>query len=276
MKDLKQKSIDGVIWNLLEKFGVQFIKLVLGVILARILTPADYGLIGMITVFIAISTIFIDSGFGLAYIQKKDADEVDASTIFYFNLLVSILFFFILWFTAPLIAEFYNETILIQLIRVLALVLIINAFSIIQVSNLSRNVDFKKKTILKVVSAILSGGAGIASALNGYGVWSLVIQRIAKSLIDSVGLWVLYKWRPTFIFSIDSLKSMFSFSSWALFLGLLTSIFDNIYFIVIGKYFPAAPIRFLYESQTISANNISNSILCCWFCCFSCIFKITG
>ena len=249
MKDLKQKSIDGVIWNLLEKFGVQFIKLVLGVILARILTPADYGLIGMITIFIAISTIFIDSGFGLAYIQKKDATDEDASTIFYFNLLVSIICFLLLWFFAPYIAQFYNESQLVDLVRVLGLVLIVNAFSLIQVSQLSRNVDFKKKTILMVISAVLSGGAGIGAALMGYGVWSLVIQRLAKSFIESVGLWWLYNWRPKIVFSISSLKSMFSFSSWALFLGLLTAIFDNIYYVVIGKFFPAALLGFYTKGK---------------------------
>ncbi len=249
MSNLKQKSIDGVIWNLLEKIGVQMIKLVLGVILARLLTPGDYGLIGMITVFIAISSIFIDSGFGLAYIQKKDADDVDASTIFYFNLFVSTTLFAVLWLAAPFIANFYDEEQLTQLIRVLAVVLIINSFGLIQITKLNKEVNFKKKTILMLISAVASGGAGIFAALQGFGVWSLVVQKITKSAIDSVGLWLFYKWRPLFVFSIASLKSLLSFSTWALFLGILTAIFDNIYLIVIGKFFPAAQLGFYTKAK---------------------------
>lgn len=249
MSNLKEKSINGVIWNLLEKFGVQIIKLILGVILARILTPADYGLIGMITVFISISIIFIDSGFGLAYIQKKDATHVDASTIFYFNLVVSILFFIILWFLAPVIADFYDQPELISLLRVLSIVLIINAFGLIQVTQLTKNVDFKKKTILKIISAILSSSAGITAALIGYGVWSLVIQSIAKSIIENLGLWFFYRWRPLPYFSIKSLKSLLSFSTWSLFMSIIATIFDNLYIIVIGKFFPAAQLGYYTKAN---------------------------
>lgn len=249
MSSLKQKSINGVIWNLTEKVGIQLIRLVLGVVLARLLTPADYGLIGMITVFIAISAMFIDSGFGLAFIQKQDADDIDASTIFYFNLIVSILFFFVLYFTAPLIARFYEENLLIDLIRVLSLVLIINSFGLIQRTKLTKNVDFKKKTILMIISAILSSTCGIIAALSNYGVWSLVIQQIVKASVESIGLYVLYKWKPLPYFSVKSLKSMFSFSAWALLMGIIESIFNNIYTIVIGKFFPAAQLGFYTKGK---------------------------
>lgn len=247
--NLKQKSINGIFWNLLEKIGIQLIRLILGVTLARLLTPADYGLIGMITVFIAISLIFIDSGFGMAYIQKQDADDVDASTIFYFNLFVSVFFFIILWFSAPLIANFYNENQLIDLIRVLSIVLIINSFGLIQRTKLTKNVDFKKKTLLMMVSAVISGIAGIIAAILNYGVWSLVIQRITQSSIESIGLYVLYRWTPLPYFKIKSLKSMLSFSSWSLSLGILNTIFDNIYIIVIGKFFPAAQLGFYTKAK---------------------------
>ena len=194
MSSLKQKSINGVIWNLTEKVGKQFIKIVLGVILARLLTPADYGLIGMITVFFAISMVFIDSGFGLAYIQKKDATEVDASTIFYFNLVVSSLFYVVLWFTAPFIADFYGESQLIELIRVMAIVLIINSFGLVQLVKLQKDVNFKKKTLLTLGSAVLATTAGIIAALLDYGVWSLVIQEVLRAIIKNLGLWIFYKW----------------------------------------------------------------------------------
>lgn len=249
LNNLKQKSINGIIWSLTEKIGIQLIKLVLGVILARLLTPADYGLIGMITVFISISIMFIDSGFGLAYIQKQDANDIDASTIFYFNLVVSIFFYLVLYFAAPSIAIFYEEYRLINLIRVLSFVLIINSFGLIQRTKLTKNVDFKRKTILMLISAVLSSTCGIIAALSNYGVWSLVVQGMVKACIESIGLYVLYKWKPLPYFSLISLKSMLSFSTWALLLGIIESIFNNIYIIVIGKFFPPAQLGFYTKAQ---------------------------
>lgn len=249
MSTLKQKSVDGIIWNLTEKFGIQFIKLILGVILARLLTPADYGLIGMITVFFVVANVFVDSGFGLAYIQKKDADETDASTIFFFNLIVSIILYLLLWFTASLIANFYEQTQLIDLVRVMGLILIINSFSIIQIAKLTKEVDFKKKTIILLISSVIGGGAGISAALLNYGVWSLVIQGVVNASIKTLGLWIAYKWKPLFVFNLNSIKSLFSFSSWALLISIIGTIFDNIYILVIGKFFPAAELGFYTKAR---------------------------
>jgi O-antigen/teichoic acid export membrane protein len=263
LSNLKQKSIDGVIWTLIEKVGKQFIKIILGVILARLLTPADYGLIGMITVFFAFSMVFIDSGFGSAYIQKKEANDVDASTIFYFNLFVSSLFFVALWFTAPLIADFYGESQLIELIRVMAIVLIINSFGLVQLVKLKKDVNFKKKTLLTLSSAVLATTAGIIAALLDYGVWSLVIQEIVRAIIKNLGLWIFYKWRPLLSFNIDSLKSLFSFSSWSLLIGIVNSIFDNIYTLVIGKFFPVAQLGFYTKAnqfQKMISKQASNAV----------------
>jgi O-antigen/teichoic acid export membrane protein len=263
LSSLKQKSIDGVFWSLLEKFGIQFIKLFLGIILARLLTPADYGMIGMITIFISLSLTFIDSGFGLAYIQKQDANEKDASTIFYFNLIVSTLLYIVLWFSAPLISNFYGENQLIEIIRILSLVLIVNSFGMIQLTKLKKDVKFKKKTILIIFSTLISGSAGIIFALNGYGVWSLVIQTLTKASIESIGLWIFYKWRPQFYFSVKSLKSMFSFSAWSLITNLTSTFFENLYYIVIGKFFPAAQLGFYTKAkqfqQTLSKTT-SNAV----------------
>lgn len=249
MKSLKQKSIDGVIWKSIEKVGIQLIKLVLGVILARLLTPADYGLIGMITVFFAISMVFIDSGFGLAYIQKQDANEIDASTIFYFNLIVSSLFYLVLWFAAPLISNFYEESQLTLLIRVMSVVLIINSFSLIQLTKLNKEIKFKKKTILILVSAVLASTSGIIAALSDFGVWSLVIQEIVRAISKSLGLWFFIKWRPLPCFNLYSLKSMFSYSSWVFLMGIITAIFDNLYTLVIGKVFSASQLGFYTKAN---------------------------
>ena len=176
MGDLKSKSVDGVFWTLLEKVGLQFIKIVLGVILARLLTPDDYGLIGMITVFFAISMTFITSGFGLAFIQKKDADDVDASTIFYFNLIVSSLIYILLWFTAPLIASFYKEPQLIGLTRVMSLVLVFNSFGLIQLTKLQKEVSFKKKTLL-IIRYFSGTNSKFNIVSNKYWIEQVVIVR---------------------------------------------------------------------------------------------------
>lgn len=249
MANLKEKSINAVIWNLLERYGNQFVSLIIGVILARILTPADYGLIGMITVFFALAMVFVNSGFGSAYIQKKDANEDDASTIFFFNIGLSSFFYIIFWLLAPLIANFYNQIELINLIRVSSVILIINSFSIIQIAKLTKDVNFKKKSILSLVSTIISGVLGILAALFGYGVWSLVIQQVSSTLLNAIGLWSFYSWRPRMVFNIESLKSMFSFGSWVLLTDLIFTIFRNIYILVIGKFFPVAILGFYTKAK---------------------------
>lgn len=249
MENLKQRSIDGVFWNLLEKMGIHLIKLILGVILARLLTPEDYGLIGMITVFFVFANIFVDSGFGLAYIQKKDASEIDASTIFFFNLFISIFFYCLLWIIAPYIANFYVKPQLIELTRVMGIVIIINSFGIMQRAKLTKEVDFKKKTIIMLMSAVISGGIGITAALLNFGVWSIVIQVLTNAFILTLGLWVFYKWKPLIVFNFDSLRSMFSFSSWSLLNNAIRSLFDNFYILVIGKYFPAAELGFYTKAN---------------------------
>lgn len=252
-KSLKEKSIKGVFWNLIEKFGIQFIKLTLGIILARLLTPKDYGLIGMVTVFFVVAQVFIDSGFGYAYIQKKNANEVDASTIFFFNFLVSIAIYILLWFFAPIIARFYSENQLIVLIRTMSVVIIINSFSVIQISKLTKDVNFRNKTIILLISAIVAGSAGIVTALLNYGVWSLVVQGIVRASLTSLGLWIAYKWKPLWIFSLQSLRSMFSFSYWVLLTSIIRTVFDNIYTLTIGKFFPMAELGFYTKAKSFQS-----------------------
>lgn len=263
MNNLKDRSINGVIWSLIEKIGIQIVRLVLGIILARMLTPADYGLIGIITVFFAIVMVFINSGFGMAFIQKQGANEIDASTIFYFNMVVSLFFYMLLWLLAPYIAIFYDETQLTSLIRVLSIILIINSFTLIQFAKLTKGLELKKKTIIILVSAVLSGFAGITAALLNFGVWSLVVQQIVSALAKSVGLWFLYKWRPLLLFRIDSLKSMLSFSTWSLSTGVIVTVFNNIYILVIGKFFPIAELGFYTKAkqfQQIVSNQMSTAV----------------
>lgn len=248
-ENLKEKAVKGISWNLIERIGVQGIKFILGIILARLLMPADFGLIGMITVFFAIAQVFVQSGFGHAYIQKEHVDEKDANTVFYVNLITSVLLYFVLWFGAEAIANFYDQPQLVSLTRVMGIIVIINSFNVIQIAKITRNVDFKKKTQVTLIATIISGFAGIYAAYKGMGVWSLVIQHLSNAFIFSIILWVKSKWVPSLSFSRQSFKSLFSFGSWILAGGLLRTTFDNIYILIIGKLFPIAQLGFYTKAK---------------------------
>ena len=237
--------------------------LFLNIIIARLLTPSDYGLIGIIMVFFVVAHVFVDSGLGTAYIQKTHVSEKDANTIFIFNLLVSIFAYSILWFSAPLVSHFYEQPLLVNLIRVMGLVIIINAFSIVQIAQLTRDLDFKRKTKIALFSVLFSGALGIVAALNGFGVWSLVIQNIANRFAMTIGLWITSKWKPRLQFSMISFNEMFSFGSWILMTGLIRTTFNNIYVLVIGKIFPIAQLGFYTKAkqlQQISSTHILSAI----------------
>ena len=260
---LEQKTVRGIAWNLFERFGVQGLSFVLGVVLARLLTPADFGLIGMIYVFFAVAQVFVEGGFVAAYIQKKEVTADDSDTVFYSNLFISLAIYLVLWISAPAIAEFYNQPVLIRLTRVAALVIIINAFNLIQMAQIIRNVDFKRKTKVTLIATFLSGVAGITAAYAGFGVWSLVIQQIANRILTTSGFWVTSKWRPGLKFSSESFKSLFSFGFWMLAAGLIRTIFDNIYILVIGKFFPAAQLGFYSKAkrfEIMASDEVSSAV----------------
>lgn len=260
---LKQKAIKGVSWNLIDRFGRQGIKFILNIILARLLTPEAFGLVGMITVFFAVAQVFIESGFGQAYIQKKEATHIDANTVFFTNLFLSLALYGILWLSAPLIARFYEEPKLIDLIHVMGLVIIINAFNVIQVAKLSRAINFKSMAKVNLVSTIFAGTSGITAAYYGLGVWSLVIQSLTNRSLSTAGLWFLTKWKPSLQISKDSFKEMFSFGSWVLFASIIRKIFDNIYILVIGKVFTTGDLGLYTKSKqfkVLASEQISKAI----------------
>jgi O-antigen/teichoic acid export membrane protein len=260
MKSLRQKMLSGLFWSAIERFGQQGIQFIITIIIARILTPADYGLIGMITIFIGVSVSFIDSGFGQALIQRQNATKKDESTVFFFNIVLGCVFFLILFLIAPLIAAFYKQPILTPITRVMALSLIINSFGLVQNTLITKTIDFKRLTKISVISVIISGAVGIILALRGFGVWSLVIQVIIGNLIRNILLWLLSKWRPLFAFSIDSFKSLFSFGSKLLASGLLNQIFDNIYNLVIGKIYTPASLGFYTQAKRMQEIPVTNSL----------------
>lgn len=222
-------------WNALEKFGIQALQFIIGITLARILSPNDYGLVGILLVFIAVSQIFVDSGFTKALIQRNDKSDIDLSTAFTFNLVISITFYFILWFTAPIISSFYNEEVLINLLRSLSLILIINAFFSIPNTILTINLNFKKIAQINFFAVLISGSISIYMAYNGYGVWSLVIQYLLRAGISLIFFTIASKWKFKLYFSKSSFKRLFSFGSNLLASSLLNVVVDKFSSLFIAK-----------------------------------------
>jgi teichuronic acid exporter len=221
----------------------------MGLVLARLLLPSDYGMIGMLSVFLAISQTFVDSGFSSALIQKNNRTDVDYSTVFFFNIGVGIFFYFLLFFSAPLIAEFYQIPELILLTKVIGINIFITTLSVVQRAKLTINLDFKTQAKASLISVLLGGCVGIFMAFKGYGVWALVIQSLISNGMNTFFLWFFSKWIPMAIFSKESFSSLFSFGSKLLVAGLLNTIFINIYLIVIGKVYNATDLGFYTRAQ---------------------------
>ena len=213
MGELKEKTLSGVKWSAIGRFSTQGIGFVIGVLLARMLSPADYGVIGMIGIFMAIAQSFIDSGFSSALVRKKDCSDADYSTAFYFNIVVGIVSNSVMFFCAPFIAEFFNTPILKDVVRVLSINLFLNSLTITQTAKLTAAIDFKSQAKISVACTIFSGCIGLAMAYSGFGVWSLVYQSVSAALVRAILLWWIGRWRPRLIFTHDSFKYLFGFGS---------------------------------------------------------------
>lgn len=237
---LKQKTIKGASWSFVEQILTRGVNFVIGIILARLLSPTDYGLVGMMGVFIAISQIFVDGGLANALIQTKNPTDKDFSTVFIVNMTLSFVFYCILYFTAPLVANFYEQPLLKPLMRVVALILIIVSLSSIHGTLLSIRVDFKTKSIISIASSLLSGGIGIYCAYKGLGAWALVAQSVASATIITLLTLAFVHWMPKLVFSKESFKRLFSYSSKLLAASVINVAYDNAYPMVIGKLFTAA------------------------------------
>lgn len=241
-ESLKKKTVKGVAWTSLEQVANLGFGFIIGVILARILSPSDYGLIAMIAVFNAIAYAFLDSGFGNALIRKPDLTENDNSTAFIFNITAGIVLYGVIWIIAPLVASFYDKPILTSLLRAEGVLLIISSFKIVQNTQLSRSLNFKAKTIINVTANVLSGIIGIICAYKGLGVWALVIMHLSSGAISLVLLWIISPWRPHGKWQKASLKYLWGYGSKLLASGLLDTVYRNIYPIIIGKFFSAADL----------------------------------
>ena len=260
---LKQKTVDGLIWSFIDNILSQGVTFIVGIILARILSPKEFGLIGIITIFIAISTSFINSGFGTALIKKHNCTDKDFSTVFFYNIFLGFLFYAILFFAADPIAIFFNEPSLTKIIQVIGIVLIIDSITIIQRTILTIRIDFKLQTKISIISSILSGIVAIYLAYNGFGVWSLVVKQILQQTITALLLWIWNGWIPIFIFSLSSFKELFIFGYKLLISGLLDTIYRNIYYTIIGKYFSAEDLGYYTRAdqfQSLPSSNLQNII----------------
>lgn len=228
------------------------------IVMARLLTPDDYGLVAMLTIFIAISQSLVDSGFSNALIRKQDRDETDNSTVFYFNIVVGVFLYLVIFFCAPLIANFYDQPLLTPIARVMGLSIIINSLGIIQRTILTSNLDFKTQAKASFSGAIVSGIIGIVMAYSGYGVWSIVAYHISSIFVNCGLLWILSRWRPQLLYSWKSFRELFGFGSKLAISGIIDTLYNNIYLLVIGKVFNAADLGYYTRASQFAQFPSSN------------------
>lgn len=260
---LRKTALSGVAWTFAQQFGQQGIAFVVSIFLARLLLPAEFGLIGMIAVFMAVGQSLIDSGLTQSLIRTKNPDQEDFSTVFLFNLGGSVLIYGLLYLTAPLIADFYDQDILTGIVRLYGLTFVINAFSSVQLTRLTKKMDFKTQLMVTIPSLIVSGLLGIYLAYQGHGVWSLVWMSICQSTLKSIQLWFRTKWRPSWVFNKDKFRFHFKFGYKLTLSGLLDTVFKNIYQIIIGKFFMASQVGFYTRANSLKqlpVTNLSNAL----------------
>ena len=260
---LKNDAIRGVFWSSVEKFSMIIVQFFLQIVLARLLTPKDYGIVGILAVFIAVATTFIDCGFTKALIQNQQRTEKDYSTAFYFNLAISLACYILLFISAPYIADFYNLPILEPVTRILTLTLPISAISAVNRTKLQIKVDFKTQSKITVSSYILSGIIGVILAYNGFGVWALVTQIVLGSIFNTILLFWFVKWFPKENFSIESFKKMYNFGIKILGSSLIDTFYYNMYPLIIGKFFSPADLGFFSKGKSFAhiPNTIINGVL---------------
>ncbi len=262
--EISHKNVlSNLVWRFLERSGSQIIQFVVSIILAQLLTPADYGVIGLITVFISIAQVFINTGFSQSLIQKKDADDVDFSSVFYSGIVFSIIIYGVLYFSAPFIASFYENELLTSIVRVLGLTVVVGSVNCVQTAYVQRTMQFKRFFWSTLIGTLFSAIVGITMAYKGFGVWSLVGQQIINTLVNTIVLWFTVKWRPILAFSFKRLKGLLSYGWKLLFAALFDTLYQNIYSLIIGKKYSTADLGYYNKGKQFSyliINNINSSI----------------
>lgn len=257
------RLIKNFMWRFAERCGVQSVSLLVSIILARLLSPEEYGTIALVTVFTSILQVFVDSGLGTALIQKKDADDLDFSSVFFFNFAVCLVLYIGIFLMAPLIARFYNDEELISVIRALSLTVVVSGILGIQQSYVSRNLLFKRFFFSTIGGTIASAVIGVAMAYMGYGVWALVAQQLSNVVVGTIILWVTVKWRPKLMFSWQRLKGLLSFGWKLLASALLDTVYMNLRNLIIGKMYSSADLAYYNQGDKfpkVIVTNINTSI----------------
>ena len=249
-KDLKKKAASGMAWSALQRYSTMIIQFVAGIVLARLLTPYDYGCIGMLSIFMLLSESFIDGGFGSALIQKKQPTQMDYSTIFFWNLGMAVLLYAILYASAPAIARFYKIPLLCDVLRVQGVISFIYAFNIVQRNQLQKKLNFKVLSIVTISTSIASLAVTILMAYHGYGVWSLVALHIINAAIPAVVFWFYIKWRPVWSFSWQSFRELFGFGFYVFLTHLLNQFSNQIQGLLIGRFYSASTMGFYSKAQS--------------------------
>lgn len=241
---LKVATVKGFLWRLLENIGTQFVSFIIQIVLARIILPEAYGIIAIVSVFISISSVFIQTGFSSALIQKKEISELEYSSVFYAGLALGAILYIILYFAAPFIADYYSEQLLVPILRIQSFVLLFSALSSVHSAIIVRNLQFRKSFIKGLIATVIHGFVGISMALSGYGVWALVFSNLVHYFISAIILWLIVKWRPQAVFSFSALKDLFSFSSKLLLVSLMNSFFVSFKSLYIGKKFDTTTLAY--------------------------------
>ena len=263
MQERNKNIISNFFWRLMERSGAQIVTFIVSIVLARILMPEDYGIISLVVVFTSILQVFVDSGLGTALIQKKDADDLDFSSVFYFNFVVCIILYIVMFIVAPYISLFYGDAMLTQIIRVMSLTIVISGLKGIQQAYVSKNMLFKRFFFSTIGGTIFSAILGISLAYLGYGVWALVIQQLSNNAIDTFILWLTVKWRPKKMFSWSRLLSLLTFGWKLLVSSLLDTCYNNIRNLIIGKMYSAADLAYYNQGDKfpyVIVSNINTSI----------------
>ena len=248
-----------MVWTAVQKYSTMIISFISGIILARLLSPDDYGCIGMLAIFMSLAEVFIDAGFGSALIQKKDPTQTDYSTVFYFNLVMSAVLYLVLFFCAPLIADFYRMPILSKILRVQGLILFIYAFNIIQRNQIRKNLRFKKLSKITIITSIISLVVTVIMAYMGCGVWSLVAQNFVGALLPCIFFWVTTDWHPTWEYSWKSFKELFGFGSFMFLTHLFTTFSQRITGLLVGRWYDPATMGYYTKASDLQ-KSVSNSV----------------
>lgn len=248
---LKQKTLSGLFWSFIDLISKQGLQFIFMIVLARVLVPEHFGLLGMVMIFVALSQTLIDSGFSQALIREKNVEKKDFSTTFIFNMLFSIVIFILIYFMAPLISKFYSEPQLISVIRVIGLTVFFQAISIVPRTMLTREVDFKAQTKVSIIASVCSGIIAILLALYGFGVWALILRILTQEAFQSIMLIYITRWKPSFEFSVISFKKFFSFGWKLLVSSLIDTVYKNIHYIIIGRLYTKTDLGYYTNARQI-------------------------